>query len=295
MRSIATTLLVRSLLLIAGLVPITSVQAQWATLDWTIAETLLAIDAPVSGVAQIPAYHDWVGEPRIPDDVTDLGLRQQPNFELLAQSPPEGFLISPMFEGLTPKLERIAPVISLALYSPGANTWQEILDFTQRLGAITHREAEADALVDDTEALLGELRRDVPTNTPPLLMIQFMDARHVRVFGENSLYNAVLDKLGLTNAWQEPTNAWGFVLTGVEALARYADATLVIVDPLPAGVQAQLSESGLWQHLPAVQNDRLVRLAPVWSFGALPSVQRFAKELAAALAHGEEPRSLSEH
>ncbi|WP_447530272.1 ABC transporter substrate-binding protein [Vreelandella sp. TE19] len=286
MRSNATTTFIRGLLFVAGLLPLTA-QAQWATLDWTIAETLLALDAPVSGVAQIPAYHDWVGEPRIPDDVTDLGLRQQPNFELMAQSPPEGFLISPMFEGLTPKLERIAPVTSLPLYSPGADTWQEIIDFTHRLGEQTRREAQARALVDDTETLLESLRSDVPTATPPLLMIQFMDARHVRVFGANSLYSAVLERLGLENAWQEGTNAWGFSLVGVEALARHTEATLLIIDPIPAGVEDALARSGLWQHLPAIENDNVIRLAPVWSFGALPSAQRFARELSSALSHSE--------
>ena len=114
-------------------------------------------------------------------------------------------------------------------------------------------------------------------------MVQFMDARHVRVFGENSLYNAVLEQLALPNAWDEPTNAWGFALVGIEALARYPDATLVIVDPLPAGVETQLEKSGLWQQLPSVQHGHLLRLPPVWSFGALPSAQRFARELSSAL------------
>ncbi|MFG6667776.1 ABC transporter substrate-binding protein [Halomonas sp. HNIBRBA4712] len=274
-------LLARGLLLAACLLP-TGAQAQWATLDWTIAETLLAIDAPIEGVAQIPAYHDWVGEPRIPDSVVDLGLRQQPNFELMAQAPPEGFLISPMFEGLTSKLSRLAPVTSFALYTQGEETWPEILRFTRELGEKTHREAQAAALIDETEALMARLAEQAPA-TAPLLMVQFMDARHVRVFGANSLYNAVLERLGIDNAWQEDTNAWGFALTGIEALARFPDATLLIVDPIPAGVEDQLARSGLWQRLPAIEENRVIRLAPVWSFGALPSAQRFARELMQAL------------
>lgn len=282
MRSIAIQLLARGLLVALSLAPFSAAQAQWATLDWTIAETLLAIDAPVSGVAQIPAYHDWVGEPRIPDHVTDLGLRQQPNFELMAQSPPEGFLISPMLEGLTPKLARLAPVTSLALYTPEEETWPEIVRFTRELGALTHREAQANALIEETDALMAQLGEQVPASAP-LLMIQFMDERHVRIFGDNSLYEAVLTQLGLENAWQETTNAWGFSLTGIEALTRYPNATLVIVDPLPVGVEARLARNGLWQRLPAVEAERVQHLAPVWSFGALPSAQRFARELTAAL------------
>ncbi|UYF99757.1 MULTISPECIES: ABC transporter substrate-binding protein [unclassified Halomonas] len=280
-------LIARGLLLAASLLP-AGAQAQWATLDWTIAETLLAIDAPIEGVAQIPAYHDWVGEPRLPDSVVDLGLRQQPNFELMAQNPPEGFLISPMFEGLTPKLSRLAPVSSFALYTPGEETWPELLSFTRQLGEKTHREAQAEALIIETDSLMERLSEQTRA-TSPLLMIQFMDARHVRVFGDNSLYNAVLSRLGIDNAWQEATNAWGFALTGVETLAHYPDATLVIVDPVPTGVEEELARSGLWQRLPAIEEHRVIRLAPVWSFGALPSAQRFARELTRALNDAPPP------
>nr|WP_244183043.1 ABC transporter substrate-binding protein [Halomonas songnenensis] len=259
--------------------------AQFATVDWTIAETLVAIDAPISGVAQQQDYYDWVGEPRIPQSATDLGLRAQPNFELLAQLAPEQILISPMFASLTPRLERIAPVTSLALYSPGADTWQEMQALTRELGELTDREAAAEALIEDTQTLMASLR-DAQPDTAPLLMVQFMDARHVRIFGDNSLYNAVLEQLGLANAWEEPTNAWGFSLTGIEVLANYPDARLVIIDPLPLGVEEQLATSGLWQQLPIVKNDTLLRLPPVWSFGALPSAQRFARVLTSALTSG---------
>lgn len=270
----------------ACLLPFASAQAQWATVDWTIAETLLAIDAPVGSIAQQSDYHQWVGEPRIPESATDMGLRTQPNFELLAQVPPQQTLISPMFAGLTPRLERIAPVISYALYSPGTDTWQEMQTLTRQLGELTERQSQAEQLITETQALMTNLREARPlsqSDIAPLLMVQFMDARHVRVFGENSLYNAVLEQLDLPNAWDQPTNDWGFALVGIEALASYSEATLVIIDPLPTGVAEQLAKSGLWQQLPSVKHNHILRLPPVWSFGALPSAQRFAQELTAAL------------
>ncbi|MGO2055076.1 MAG: ABC transporter substrate-binding protein [Halomonadaceae bacterium] len=273
-------------LFVACLLSASTTQAQWATVDWTIAETLLAIDAPVSSVAQQSAYHEWVGEPRIPKSATDMGLLTQPNLELLAEVPPQQILISPMFAGLTPRLERIAPVTSFALYSPGTDTWEEMQKLTRQLGELTEHQPQAEALIAETQALMANLRDSRPpsqSETAPLLMVQFMDARHVRVFGENSLYNAVLEQLALPNAWDQAANAWGFALVGIEALARYPAATLVIIDPLPAGVQEQLDNSGLWQQLPSVKHNKLVSLPPVWSFGALPSAQRFARELTAAL------------
>lgn len=275
--------LARCCLTAACLLPLSSAHAQWATINWTIAETLLAIDAPLRGTAQHNGYHEWVGEPRIPDGVADLGLRSQPNLELMAHSPPTQTFISPMFASLTERLERIAPVTSFSPYSPGTHTWQEIQTLTRQLGELTGHQLQAAQLINETHALMETLRQQRP-DAPPLLMVQFMDARHVRVFGDNSLYNAVLERINLTNAWDRPTNAWGFSLVGIEALYDYPEATLVVVEPLPVGVEDALAKSGLWQHLPSVKNATLLRLPPVWSFGALPSAQRFARELVAALS-----------
>lgn len=255
---------------------------QWATLDWTLAETLIALDAPLSGVAQIDAYHAWVGEPRVPETVVDLGLRTQPNLELLADLSPDAIFISPMFSNLTARLSRIAPVEPLPLYQPDSDTWHEMQVLTRKLGEQVDRERQAETLIAATQALIGRLKARAPT-TAPLLMVQFMDERHVRVFGKNGLYHAVLEQLGIANAWQAPTNAWGFSLAGIEALAAYPDVQLVVVEPLPIGVEAALANSGLWQHLPSVREGRVITLPPVWSFGALPSAQRFARTLVSAL------------
>ncbi len=252
------------------------------TLDWTQAETLVALGVVPLGVAQRESYHDWVGEPRLPASVVDLGLRSQPNLELLADLAPDRILISPMFANLAPRLSRIAPVSNLALYTPQGDTWQQIRQLTREIGALVDRDGEAEELITATEARLAELRDRLPDDPAPLLMVQFMDARHVRVFGANGLYQAVLERLGLTNAWAGTTNVWGFSLVAIERLASI-EARLVVIEPYPAGVPAELRQSGLWQHQASVRDDTLITLPPVWSFGALPSARRFAEQLVAAL------------
>ncbi|WP_069384173.1 ABC transporter substrate-binding protein [Halomonas caseinilytica] len=253
-----------------------------ATLDWTLAETLQALGTPPTAVAQVDAYHDWVGEPHLPDTVADLGLRTQPNLELLADLDPDQILISPMFANLKPRLSRIAPVKNFTLYTPGRDTWQEMRDLTRSVADQVDRPQAGERLIASTETRIAELRGRLPEQVPPLLVIQFMDARHVRVFGDNGLYQAVLERLGLDNAWPGETNAWGFSLVGIEALANL-DARLVVVEPYPAGVRETLDRSGLWQGLVQESRGKPLVLPPVWSFGALPSAQRFAEQLTAAL------------
>ncbi|WP_052383914.1 iron-siderophore ABC transporter substrate-binding protein [Litchfieldella xinjiangensis] len=252
------------------------------TLDWTLAETLVALGVMPQGVAQIDAYHEWVAEPRLAPEVHDLGLRTQPNLELLASLDPDRILLSPMFANLTPRLSRIAPVESFSLYTPDEDTWEQMLALTRQVASLVDREREGEHLIEASQALFDDLRSQLADDQPPLLVVQFMDARHVRVFGDNGLFQAVLERLALENAWTGVTNAWGFSLVGLDALVDI-DARLVVVEPLPVGVESQLAESGLWRHLPSVQDDSVVYLPPTWSFGALPSAQRFAKTLVEAL------------
>ncbi|MFP4138364.1 MAG: iron-siderophore ABC transporter substrate-binding protein [Halomonas sp.] len=257
-----------------------------ATLDWTLAETLVALEAPPLAVAQVDAYHAWVEEPALPDTTIDLGLRSQPSLELLASLEPERILISPMFANLAPRLERIAPVESLPLYSPERDTWAEMRELTLSLGELVDRPEAAKELIETTEAKLDKLSQEVAGDRPPLLIVQFMDERHVRVFGDNGLFEAVLDRLGLDNAWSGDTNAWGYSLVGIETLAGL-DARLVVVEPYPAGVREALDDSGLWQHLVESSRGAPIVLPPAWSFGALPSAARFADQLVSALENDD--------
>nr|WP_281504417.1 ABC transporter substrate-binding protein [Chromohalobacter sarecensis] len=263
-----------------------------ATVDWTIAETLLALGVTPVGVAQTDAYREWVGAPPLPDEVVDIGLRAQPNRELLAQLAPDRILLSPMFSTLAPSLGRIAPTDTVALYTPGSDLWTRLKSATREIAAIADHEAEADTLLAWLDAHLALLRQTLDTqdiSDRPLLVVQFIDDRHVRVFGEHSLYNAVMQRLGLENAWQEETNYWGFSTVGLEALAKLDDARLVVIEPLPVGVDERLSSSALWQHLPSVRRDEVLTLPPVWSFGGAPSAARFADHLSHALIDDAKP------
>lgn len=285
-----------ALILVALLLPATTARAddspkaamsEIVTLDWTLAETLLALGVMPLGVAQIDAYRNWVGN-RMPEAVTDIGLRTQPNLELLASLDPERILISPMYASLEPRLSRIAPVKTLSIYLAEGDTWANMLGATRELARLVDRPKAARQLIDATEDHLARLRQKLPDDIPPLLLVQFMDARHVRVSGAGSLHQAVLERLGLDSAWNGPTNDWGFSLVGLQELAGI-DAQLVVVEPLPVGVRGQLDDNGLWQSLLAVRQHAVLYLPPVWGFGGLPSARRFADLLVEALVAGERP------
>ncbi|WP_435829583.1 ABC transporter substrate-binding protein [Aeromonas salmonicida] len=254
-----------------------------ATVDWTIAETLLALGVTPLAVGDVSAYRAWVGEPLLPADVVDIGLRAQPNRELLAELKPDRILISPLAAPLAPTLSRIAPVQSIALYDPQTDLWQRLHEATLTIAALVNKTAEANVLLTDLNRDLEQMKQTLPAELPPLLVVQFIDERHVRVFGRHSLFEAVMQRLGLRNAWQGDTNAWGFSVASLEQFLSIPEARLVVVDPIPVGVSERLQEPGLWQHLPLVQQAPVLHLPAVWSFGGVLAARRFATLLSEAL------------
>jgi len=246
-----------------------------ATIDWTQTETLLALGLTPVAAAQVADYNSWVKAPVIPSNTVDLGLRTQPNLERLSELKPDRIFISPMFQSLEPQLSRIAAVTNLALYKKNDISWQALKDYTRSIAAQTETENAAERLIKQSEIKLAQLAQEVPTSTPELIMIQFMDARHVRVFGENSMYQVAANEIGLDSAWHNKTNVWGFSLVGIDKL-NGIKGQIVIIDPLPAGVEQHLKNDQYWQYLIKQTGYPVLNIAPVWSFGAIPSAVRFA-------------------
>lgn len=259
-----------------------------ATVDWTIAETLLALGVTPLAVGDAGPYQAWVGEPRLPAEVVDIGLRTQPNRELLAELKPDRILISPLAAPLAPTLSRIAPVSTIALYDGQTDLWQRLHEVTLTLARMVGKTAEGERLLAGLDRDLASMQARLPADLSPLLVVQFIDERHVRVFGRHSLFDAVMTRLGLRNGWQEQTNDWGFSVVSIEQFMTLPTARLVVVDPIPVGVSERLQEPGLWQHLPLVRQAPVLHLPAVWSFGGVLAAHRFAGLLSDALLQDAE-------
>ncbi|WP_421303378.1 ABC transporter substrate-binding protein [Aeromonas veronii] len=259
-----------------------------ATVDWTIAETLLALGVTPLAVGDAGPYQAWVGEPRLPAGVVDIGLRTQPNRELLAELKPDRILISPLAAPLAPTLSHIAPVSTIALYDGQTDLWQRLHEVTLTLARMVGKTAEGERLLVGLDRDLASMQAGLPADLPPLLVVQFIDERHVRVFGRHSLFDAVMTRLGLRNGWQEQTNDWGFSVVSIEQFMTLPTARLVVVDPIPVGVSERLQEPGLWQHLPLVRQAPVLHLPAVWSFGGVLAARRFAGLLSDALLQDAE-------
>lgn len=256
-----------------------------AAIDWAMLETAMALGQTPVAACELIRYRLEAGMSDIPADVTDLGLRGAPNYELLQLTRPDLILSSPYYVQHEARLGGIAPVLSLPFYTPGEAPLQKVLAALDVLAdRIDQPEAGKTAQEDAARALDAAARRLGPFRDRPVALIDIGDARHIRAFGYDSLFGSTLERLGLTNAWSDRT-AFSFrAPLPLERLAAMPDARLVIVGDIPVEARPGLARSILWQALPPVAEDRLYLLPKVNAFGGVPSALRFAALLADAFA-----------
>lgn len=254
-----------------------------AAIDWAMAETAIALGAPVTALAELRAFRR--AAPQLDTtSATDLGLRGAPNLEALSLIGADLILSSNYYAFVEPQLARIAPVFSRAIYVPGHEPFPRVMTLLDGLGArlgVPDHAAHTRAGYEASFARLAAQAR--PFARRDLLLIQIGDARHMRVFGHDSLFGGAVTALGLRNAWGDGTRFAFAAPVPITHLARFAQTALVIVGDVPHQARRALSRGALWNSLPQVRAGRVHHLPEFSAFGAIPSALAFATALVAAL------------
>ncbi|WP_407208820.1 Fe(3+)-hydroxamate ABC transporter substrate-binding protein FhuD [Citrobacter sedlakii] len=252
-------------------------------LEWLPVELLLALGITPYGVADIPNYRLWVNEPPLPASVIDIGLRTEPNLELLTEMKPSYMFWSTGYGPSPEKLARIAPGRGFNFSDgnkPPAVARKSLNEMAQLLNldaAAARHLSEFDRFIESKKP------RFVQRGTRPLLLITLLDARHMLVFGPNCLFQEVLDEYGIRNAWQGETNFWGSTAVGIDRLAAYKDADVLCFDHGNTKEMATLMRTPLWRAMPFVREGRFQRVPAVWFYGATLSTMHFVRILDNAL------------
>jgi iron complex transport system substrate-binding protein len=267
-------------------------QIQWSaprvvSLDLMLTECLLSLGVVPAALANIPLYQRLVAQPPVPPGVPDLGPPQEPHLEFLQALRPD-LILAPSWQApALGRLERIARVVWLPAFAPDGRPLEHAEALLMRIGALTGREAEARAQAALLPpALVAAAAQLVDWAGRPVLAARFLeDGRHMAVFGANGMVGAVLQRLGLRNAWTGSSNAAGVASTGIESLAGMADATIVHFDrgAETARALARLRGSPFWQALPAVREGRVLAMPVIYPSGGVFSAIRFTAQLAALL------------
>ena len=260
--------------------------ARVVALDWPCAQNLLALGLAPMAVPELELYATLVVEPRVSSATRELGLRSEPNLELVFQLAPDLVLMGDELASLRERLETVAPV---EMFSPdGFDGADPVLKGDSALRALAERlglENAYRAFRQRFEREMDEARQRLRGyDGRPLFIATVIDGRRMLVFGQNSLFQSVLNRLGIVNAWTGETTPYGHTTVTADRLARQTDARLLCVGDSSAVALAKLLASPVVSSLPFARMGRVARIPDVLFYGGLPSASRFARLASTALA-----------
>ncbi|MCV9880258.1 Fe(3+)-hydroxamate ABC transporter substrate-binding protein FhuD [Brenneria izbisi] len=253
-------------------------------LEWLPAELLMALGITPLAIADKPNYRLWVSEPALPERVIDVGLRTEPNLEQLTLLKPSLILYSEGYGPSVQKMTRISPILGFGFSDNNGKPLTVARTSLAKLAlALGIPDAAEQHLARLSQFMRQSAIRLQPYTQRPLLLLSLLDARHVLVMGKNSLFQEVMDDIGIENAWQGETNFWGSAVVGIERLAEIDNAHALCFDHGNSELIAQVARSPLWQAMPFIREQRWQRVPAVWLYGGTLSAMRFAEVLAQAL------------
>jgi iron complex transport system substrate-binding protein len=265
------------------------------SMSWELTETLLALGHSPVAMSLPEWYTKTIVEPPLPEGVIDIGLLYQPNFEVLQQLAPDLLILTPGHASLQPLLARLAPTVTLGAYMGAEQPYPALQEDTRQMARVLDCPERAQALITATEQCFAAVREHLSAQpglaTAPTFVADVIDEHHLRVYGAGSLFDAVLQKIGVNNAThpvdgaagQWVTNSAGSALVPLQRIAQVPGANLLLMGPVAPSVRAALQSSPVWQAMPCVRERRVALLPVIAPYGGLSSMQRFARAVETAL------------
>ena len=259
-----------------------------AALNWGAALALASLGLPPVCTTELKLYAQFVVEPALPPETLETGLRPEPNFERLLAIRPDLILIDGELENIRPRLERIARTLAYDAFTPNVpDHWTNGAEAMRKLAAEVGRQSDCEAYLAQAERTLERSRAALARyDGRPLLLVSIVDARRALVFGKNSLFQPVLDRLGLKNAWDQPTSPYGHSVVTIDRLGVAPEARFVSVGNERIASEAMLRAHPVAGSIPSIRAGRITTLPALLFYGGLPAAVRFARLVGERLPAG---------
>lgn len=262
--------------------PVSSSKLRIFTPDWGIAAELNALGHPPIATGDARMYAQWMGQ-RLPDNTCDVGIRYQPNPELMAQLDIDMVIDNFFYEHIRPMYGDVAVESLLFKSSNEKAVWQDYVDLTKQLGKIIRDSKAATEYIKISEDQLiqsGDEFRGKHPNISKLAIVQFADVGNLRMYAHNSVYQPALHKMGLELAVFGHGNEWGYVPIQLAQLSQLDQQTcLIVVKPFSDMLQTELNGSLLWQTMGFGGHRCMAVIDPVWMYGGIASMLEFSVSL----------------
>lgn len=260
-------------------------------INWAAAETLLTLGVEPLAISDVGYYRRRMPASPLPQTVRDIGPYWEPNLELLHQLNPQLILSDALPNSVLRALSGIAPTEVVNIFPTTQGVWNSASAFMRQLAERLHLSEQAAVYLQTAEQRLDALRARLALRPQPPLYIAVLnqDGRHATVYGQHSMAEDVLHRLGLRNAWSGPSNAMGFTLAGIERLSEQPDAHLLYIEipTTSARLQSLRQPNALWDNLPAVRRSQVHALGKFYPYGGVASFLSLAERIADYLDRSE--------
>lgn len=262
-------------------------------LEWVYVEDLLALGIQPVGVADIAGYKEFVQiEPQLADTVVDVGTRQEPSLEAIAQLEPDLIIgVKLRHEAIADTLSSIAPTLLFDPYpapETGMSQFDEMEQTFLKIAEVVDAQAKGEEVLQQMRSQFAsasqQLQAQGVSNTPFILGQFVPGAPQIRLFNDSAMAVQILQQVGLTNGWEGSPDPFGFNTVWVESLPQVENANFFYISEANNPYLKQLKESPIWKNLAFVKDSRVYPIgSDTWIFGGPLSAGVFVEQVVEAL------------
>jgi len=277
-----------------------------AVLEWQQIEDALTLCVTPVAVSDSAGYATYVSAETIPEGVTDIGERGEPDLDALYATDPDLIIIEAFSadDELIATLEARGVPVLATLGADGADQIGNMKNVFSMIAEATGRTERADVVLDEFDAYLADAKEQVASaelvTTDFLFFDGWIEGGNViiRPYGKGALFTELGEQLGLTSAWTDEIDAkygsggvdpaYGLGQTDIEGLTAVGNANLFYSnDDTPESYVTELEKNSIWTSLPSVVEGRAYAFpAGVWGAGGPLSNQQAIDAYVAAILQG---------
>ncbi|MFB6276662.1 MAG: ABC transporter substrate-binding protein [Halothece sp.] len=256
-------------------------------LEWGLVESLLVLGLQPVGVADIKGYREYINIPlKLAETVQDVGTRQEPNLEAIAQLQPDLILgVTFRHQAIVSTLERIAPTELFSPYSKNVSPLAYFKESFLEIAKLTNNQAKGQKKLQGLETIIKETKQRLTeqgATERPIILAEFtLHSSPLRIFTSDSFPIQLLNEIGLQNAWDKKNSQFGFNRVGLESLTKLENVNFIYVlpDENPK-IEKEITSNPLWQKMPFVKKNQVYRLnGDTWLHGGIVSAEILIKQV----------------
>ncbi|QTN05956.1 ABC transporter substrate-binding protein [Ochrobactrum sp. EEELCW01] len=257
-------------------------------IDWAAAEAMLSSGIVPVGLSDTAFYRQRMAAPVLPETVVDVGPFWEINLEALAALKPDFVIATDYNLVMTPRIADVARIeLVPSIITPNVERYRLAIEILNRVANLCGVSPSVpSSVVEDAENRFAKARETVSKHKYAVgIMLPDIGGREMTMYGEGTLPDAVLRKLGLANVWKGPVNGIGMARVGLDRLMESADAAFLVVDIPSQRLQTErsLQQNTMWKLLRPVRDGRVAWLNQFHPFGGVPSAAHLADLIASAL------------